>query len=111
VFAQVEREFHAPSVAVGVDEAFELFSHQALEVGEELDREDKGRVSLEFGVRRCEHIVGAAIALGDRDHAVFLAERAGLGAAYFLEASAAELDGVVVGGSGSGLRHGHDDLR
>src|SRR5260370_28251035 len=111
MFAQVKKEPHASSMAVGVDQAFEFFSNQALEVAEELHREDKGRVSLEFGVRRGEHVVRAAIALGDRDHTVFLAERSGLGAANFLEASAAQFDGVVISGSGSELWHCHGDLK
>src|SRR5436309_959368 len=102
MLAEIEEEPDTATVAIGVDTAFQLLADQALQFAEIRDGENEGRPRLLFGIGGGEHVVRAAIALGNGRHAVVLTQGSGFGAADLLEASSAQFNGVVVG-VGSGL--------
>jgi hypothetical protein len=89
MFAQVEKESDASSLTVSVDPAFEFFADQVLQIAEVLYREHKGRPSLQFCLRRREHVERAAIAFGNRNHAIFRTECSSLSAANLEQSSPA----------------------
>ena len=107
VFGEVEVKLDAAAAKVGIDAAEELLADQAFQIGEVLDGKNEGGAALLLGLGGREDVMGAAVALGDWDHAVVRIEDAGFTTAELVEPSTAEFDGIVIhrGGARGGLCH------
>jgi hypothetical protein len=96
VLLQVKEKLDTAAFGVGVDATFELAADEVLKVLEELYGENERGLLLLLGIGSRNYVVRTAIALGDRNHAILLAEHAPFVTSNLVETAASELDCIVV---------------